>query len=152
MKPQFEVFLHVARPPDEVYEAVADAAILSKFFTTGGARGRMEKGETVSWDFADFPGRFEVEVIDAVKPERLVFQWDAQEEGQPAGYRTTVTFRFEPIDAGARTKITVLENGWSESEAGLNASYGNCMGWSQMLCALKCWVEHGINLRDGAYK
>ena len=152
MKPAFEVFIHVAAPVDEVYEAVADAAILSNYFTTGGARGRMEKGATVSWEFADFPGRFPVEVIDALKPERLVFCWDAEEDSKPAGYRTTITFGFEAIDNGARTKVTVEEHGWPERDAAIKASYGNCMGWSQMLCALKMWVEHGINLRAGAYK
>ena len=152
MKPEFEVSIHVGKPVEEVYEAVADAAILSRYFTTGGARGRMEKGETVSWDFADFPGRFDVEVIDAVKPERLVFLWDAQEGGKPAGYRTTVRFDFEPVDEGKRTKILISESGWSETDAGATASYGNCMGWSQMLCALKVWLEHGINLREGMYR
>jgi len=34
----------------------------------------------------------------------------------------------------------------------LQASFGNCMGWSQMLAALKAWLEHGINLREGMYK
>jgi uncharacterized protein YndB with AHSA1/START domain len=52
----------------------------------------------------------------------------------------------------ARTKVSISESGWPETETGRKASYGNCMGWSQMLAALKCWVEHGINLREGAYK
>ena len=41
---------------------------------------------------------------------------------------------------------------WRETPSGLKASYGNCMGWSQMLAAMKAWIEHGINLREGAYK
>ena len=48
--------------------------------------------------------------------------------------------------------MTIAEEGWRETEGGLQASYGNCMGWSQMLCAMKAWVEHGINLREGMYK
>jgi hypothetical protein len=27
----------------------------------------------------------------------------------------------------------------------------NCMGWSQMVSALKAYVEYGIDLRKGAY-
>ncbi|HTN59974.1 MAG TPA: ATPase, partial [Devosia sp.] len=34
----------------------------------------------------------------------------------------------------------------------LKASFGNCEGWTGMLCALKVYIEHGINLRDGFYK
>ena len=41
----------------------------------------------------------------------------------------------------------------SKSSAGaLQSSYGNCQGWSQMLAALKAWLEYGINLREGMYK
>ncbi len=60
---------------------------------------------------------------------------------------------FRPIDGdSARTLVEIAEEGWRETEAGLKASYGNCMGWSQMLAALKMWDEHGINLREGMYK
>jgi uncharacterized protein YndB with AHSA1/START domain len=152
MDPRFTVLIFVGRPPSEVFEAVADPDKLSAYFTTGRAKGRLEEGATVTWDFHDFPGAFPVEVDEVVPNERIAIRWDASEVGQPAGYQTVVTFRFSPIDDGARTKVEVEEHGWHESEAGLEASYGNCMGWSQMLCALKAWVEHGINLREGAYK
>ncbi len=150
--PAFTVFIHVSRPVAGTYEAVADPAILSAYFTTGGAVGRAETGATVSWEFADFPGRFPVEIIEAISPERIVFRWAANDPGADEPYQTTVTFTFEPVDAGARTKVCVSEAGFAATTSGLKASYGNCMGWSQMLDALKCWVEHGINLREGAYK
>ena len=53
----FTVSGYISRPPAEVYEAVADPEQLSQYFTTGGARGRLEPGAEVTWDFADFPGR-----------------------------------------------------------------------------------------------
>ena len=62
-----------------------------------------------------------------------------------------MTMTFKPTDDG-RTLVEIEEKGWRETESGLQASYGNCMGWSQMLCALKVWLEHGIHLRDGMYK
>lgn len=34
---------------------------------------------------------------------------------------------------------------------GARNAFGNCEGWTGMLAALKAWVEHGINLRDGFY-
>ena len=152
MTPEFSVFAHVARPVDEVYEAVADPEILSRYFTTGGARGRLESGATVHWDFHDFPGEFPVEVVEASPPHRIVLRWDSNEpvpEGEPPR-RTTVTFDFSPTE-DSRTRVEVTEEGWRADEDGLRACYGNCMGWSQMLCALKAWVEHGINLREGMY-
>lgn len=148
---RFTVFAHVARPCREVFEAVADPAQLSRYFTTGGAEGRLETGATVSWDFHDFPGRFPVWVIEAVPDRKIVFEWEGHEGGGPAGYKTRVTIAFEPLDQDARAKVTISEQGWDANQAGLDASYGNCMGWSQMLAALKLWAERGINLRDGMY-
>jgi uncharacterized protein YndB with AHSA1/START domain len=149
MEPTYSVFIIVGRPRHDVFEAVADPKELSSYFTTGGASGRLESGATVTWDFADFPGAFSVHVIDVVPDEKIVFNWKANEPG--ADYDLEVTFRFTNVDE-SRTKVEVEEAGWRDTEAARRASYGNCMGWSQMLCALKMWVEHRINLREGAYK
>jgi uncharacterized protein YndB with AHSA1/START domain len=147
--PSLSVWIIVGVSPAEAYEAVADPAILSKYFTTGGAKGRMESGKTVTWDFHDFPGAFDVDVDEAVSPTHIRFHWGGD---KPEHFRTQVDFKFEPVDGGKRTKILVSETGWPEGEAGRGDSYNKTMGWSQMLAALKAWVEHGINLREGAYK
>lgn len=149
---KFRVFAHVSRPVHEVFEAVVDPDKLSAYFTTGGAKGRLEPGRTVEWDFHDFPGAFPVEVVEVVPDERIVLRWDGNEGGGPAGYKTEVTMTFTPLDGDTRTKVEIAEQGWSETQAGLDVSYGNCMGWAQMLAALKVWVERGINLREGMYK
>ena len=151
MELKFRVFAHIARPVHEVFEAVADPEKLSCYFTTGGAKGRLEEGATVSWDFADVPGAFPVRVIEVVADERIVLEWQADEAGDGPAYNTTVTMGFKPTDDG-RTLVEIAEEGWRETPEGLKASYGNCMGWSQMLAALKAWAEHGINLREGMYK
>ena len=170
MELKFRVAARVARPVHEVFEAVADPRQLSSYFTTGGASGRLEPGSTVTWDFHDYPGAFPVEVIELVPDEKIVLRWDAAEGEQlakqngqseqeldqmlnirPAGYKTVVTMTFTGIDGGSRTLVEVREEGWRETQGGLDASYGNCMGWAQMLCCLKVWLEHGFNLREGLY-
>lgn len=161
MELKFKVAARIARPVQQVYEAVADPAQLSLYFTTGGAEGRIESGATVTWDFHDFPGAFPVEIVEAVPDEKIVLRWEAN-EGEPpnieggehkaANYKTTVTMTFASLDDGSRTAVEIAEEGWRETEGGLKASYGNCQGWAQMLCALKAWLEHGINLRAGMYK
>jgi uncharacterized protein YndB with AHSA1/START domain len=160
MELKFRVGARVSRPVHEVYEAVADPARLSAYFTTGGAIGRIESGKTVTWDFHDYPGAFPVEVIEAVPNEKIVLRWQASEgeapnveggEMAPADYTTQVTITFTPIEEN-RTLVEIAEEGWRENQRALQASYGNCQGWSQMLCALKVWIEHGINLRADMYK
>jgi uncharacterized protein YndB with AHSA1/START domain len=146
---KYRVFAYISKPVHEVFEAVADPAKLSRYFTTGGAKGRLETGATVTWDFHDFPGAFPVHVIEVVPDERIVLEWKANEPD--TDYNVTVTMAFKPTDDG-RTMVEIAEEGWHETEAGLKGSYGSCMGWTQMVAALKVWVEHGINLREGMYK
>jgi len=155
---KFSVSARIAKPVEEVFEAVANPEQLSRYFTTGGAKGRLETGATVTWDFHDFPGAFPVEVVEVEPNRRIVLRWAADEgpaEGEPQSaapsYTTTVTMTFEPLDGG-RTLVSITEEGWRSTPGGLTASYGNCQGWSQMLCALKAYLEYGINLREGMYK
>ncbi|GAA3858900.1 SRPBCC family protein [Streptomyces sedi] len=147
----FTVSGRIARPRADVYEAVADPAQLSRYFTTGGARGRLEAGAEVTWDFADFPGAFPVTVVEADPPRRLVIEWDAEAATAEKG-TTRVVFEFEPIDSGARTLVTITETSWRPTPDGARSAFGNCEGWTGMLAALKAWTEHGINLREGFYR
>lgn len=160
MELKFRVAARIARPVHEVFEAVADPQKLSAYFTTGGAVGRLETGKSVTWDFHDYPGAFPVDVVEVVPDRKIVLLWQASEgeapnveggEMEPADYKTQVTITFTPLE-DARTLVEIKEEGWRENQGALEASYGNCQGWAQMLCALKVWIEHGINLREGMYK
>ncbi|KKC37450.1 ATPase [Devosia epidermidihirudinis] len=146
----FRVSGRIAKPVHEVFEAVADPAKLSGYFTTGGAVGRLETGATVTWDFADFPGAFPVRVERVVQDKEIVLHWAAAADGGPS-YDTTVVMSFSSLEDG-RTLVSIEEKGWREGEPGLKAALGNCEGWTGMLCALKVYIEHGINLREGFYK
>ncbi len=147
----FTVSAHIARRCEEVYEAVADPEQLSKYFTTGGARGRVEKGAVVSWDFHDFPGAFPVTILEADPPHRIVIEWDGTATVGDTG-RTTTTFEFESVHDGARTLVTITESSWLPTSEGAENAFRNCAGWTGMALALKAWLEHGINLRDGLYR
>jgi len=159
MEINFRVAGRIDKPVAEVFEAVADPEKLSGYFTTGGAKGRIETGATVMWDFHDFPGAFPVEVIEVVPNEKIVLEWGAHEgdsgkigaKGRETDYRTTVTMLFKPTDDG-RTLVEIVEEGWRDTPEALRGSYMNCEGWTGMLCAMKVWLEHGITLRHGFYK
>jgi uncharacterized protein YndB with AHSA1/START domain len=155
MELKFTVSGRIAKPVGEVFEAVVNPDQLSHYFTTGGAKGRLEPGATVTWDFADFPGAFPVRVTEVVKDKRIVLYWgsvdDAPEGEKAQPHDNKVTMTFEQLEDG-RTLVSISEEGWRETEKGLKASYGNCEGWTGMLLAMKMWLEHGLEIRDGLYK
>jgi uncharacterized protein YndB with AHSA1/START domain len=146
MELKFTVRTKIQKPVSEVFDGVYDPSKLSQYFTTGGASGPLGEGTTVIWRFADYPGDVPVRV-KKVEPDRLiVFEWGGEDDTPVCRVEMT----FEPLGE-AETLVRISESGWPETQKGLDASYGNCMGWSQMVSALKAWLEYGINLRKGAY-
>jgi uncharacterized protein YndB with AHSA1/START domain len=147
MELRFSVYTKIQKPIADVFDAVRNPEKLSKYFATGGASGPIEQGKTVTWRWADFPDASgDVHVKKVVPNQLIVFEWAASE----GGYNTTTEMKFEALNK-SETIVTITESGWKDDDTGRKSSYGNCMGWSQMLSALKAWLEYGINLRRGAY-
>lgn len=143
---KFTVSAKIQKPIGEVFDAVHAPDKLSRYFTTGGASAALDAGATVMWEFADYPDAFPVWVRECIADECIVLDWDSMENGRT----NRVEMRFSALD-DTTTQVSICEAGWSESQRGLDASYMNCMGWTQMLCCLKAWLEYGINLRKGFF-
>jgi len=150
MGPKFQVQTRILKPVEDVFDAVYNPEKLSGYFTNGGAVGTLDEGATVEWAFADTPGeemRFPVTVKQSVKNELIVLEWESRSDGGS----TSVEMKFE-ADGPDATIVRISESGWDDNQADIKRSYGNCMGWSQMLSALKAFAEYGIDLRKGAYE
>ncbi|HEY2846507.1 MAG TPA: SRPBCC domain-containing protein [Pyrinomonadaceae bacterium] len=149
MELKFQVQTRIQKPVEDVFDAVYNPGKLSGYFANGGASAPLDAGTTVRWAFDDNPGQevidFPVTVEECVKNVRIVLYW----QGSP-GKQNRVEMLFEPV-GDDETIVKISESGWDENDADLERSYGNCMGWSQMLSALKAYTEYGINLRKGAY-
>lgn len=114
----------------EVFEAVVNPENLSGYFTTGREKSRLETAAAVMLDFHDFPGAFPMQDIEAGKNRRIILQQDAKEGGPAegeaamatsAGYKTTVTVRFEDPGDG-RTLVSIAQERWRPTQTGLKAS------------------------------
>lgn len=143
MELKFDVYGKIQRPVAEVFDAVYNPGKLSQYFTTGGASAPLDVGASITWDFADFPGAFPVVVTEMIPNRRIVLEWAAAD----GDYVTRTQMDFEALGDHA-TLVRIAEGTWRHTPEGLKSSYGNCSGWMQMLCCLKAYVEHGINLRE----
>jgi uncharacterized protein YndB with AHSA1/START domain len=144
----------VLKPIADVFAAVQTP---SPYFVAR-ASAPLTPGVDIVWTFPEMDTAVPVHV-ESVEPNRKIrFQWDG------VGGKNTVEFTFAPlaesgqalakrlgVPANPATTVTVTETGWPDTPDGRKASYGNTMGWTQMLCALKAHLEHGINLRRGAF-
>jgi len=129
------VFVRATR--ERVYDAFVTAEGLDGWFTRGSRIDARPGGALlfrwVDWGAekditADVPGR----VIEAKRPERLVFEW-----GEP-GSESTVEIVFEARDGG--TLVKLREFGFRTVENVVE----NAGGWGEALTLAKFWLEHGI--------
>ena len=116
MKLQFEVWGRIRKPLATTFDAVYNHRKLSRYFTTGGASAPLKAGTTVTWDFADFPGAFPVQVKSCVRNKRIVVAWNSQ-----TGGKNRVEFRFKKVGPRA-TEVRIREGGWPNTAKGRKAA------------------------------
>ena len=144
MDVKFTVTAKIQKPVAEVYDAVRDPKKLEKYFATAGASAPPEEGKVVTWRWADFANVGEVHVRKVVPNKLIVFEWAVAD----GGYNTRTEIKFEPL-GNKETLVSITESGWDSTQKGIDSSYGNCFGWTQMLASLKGYLEYGVNIRKG---
>lgn len=127
----------IRKPVAQVFEAVADPAVTSRFwFSKGG--GRLEPGKQVRWDWEMYGVGTDVDVKEMEENRRILVEWGGPENP------TTVEWRFEPRGED-RTFVTVENRGFTGSPDEIVAkALDSTGGFSFVLSALKVFLEHGI--------
>ena len=138
--PEIRMATLVRAPRERVYDALTQADELDAWFTTGAEVDPRPGGEMV-WRWVDWgPDRITTEdrgpVVEARRPDRYVFRWQAVLGG------TTVEIDFEERADG--TVLRLREHGYPDTPAGWAAFCESSTGWGEALTLLKFYVEHGI--------
>lgn len=133
--------LEIAKPAHEVYNAIVDDKLMSKYFITS-ASGPMVEGETVTWNFEDHGSQFDVQVLALERDSRIAFSWPC------TGKVTHVEIVLKPIADGSRTFIGVTESDWPVTVEGAKLMSGQVAGWMHMFLCIKGLLEFNVHLRD----
>ncbi len=136
--------LQIAKPISEVFEAIINPDKMKNYFISK-STGRMEEGKTVVWNFPEFELDAPVRVTKIEKDKLISFDWDGA-EGKVLAVEMTLTPR-----PNGSTVIRIVERGMDNNDAGLAWLVGNTEGWANFLACMKAYLEHGINLRNGAF-
>lgn len=142
-KLEIKAALQIAKPVEEVFEAIVDPEKMSNYFISKGS-GRMEDGKEIMWRFPEFDMEFPVKVGKIEKNKYISYTW--QNDGVDTFTEMTLTAR-----PGNATLVTVTEKSMDNDEAGIKWLKGNTEGWANFLACLKAWLEFGINLRKGGF-
>jgi uncharacterized protein YndB with AHSA1/START domain len=129
----------IRKPVEEVFEAIVNPEITSKFWFSKGS-GRLEMGHRVRWMWESHDVSIEVDA-KAVEPnQRVLIEWP--------GYSgpTQVEWTFQALP-DATTFVRVVESGWTGSADQLARFVADStQGFTLMLAGLKALLEHGIRL------
>lgn len=129
----------VRRPVEQVFEAIVNPDITTKFWFSKGS-GRIEPGKTVTWEWESYDVAAQVTPKIVETNKRVVIEWP--------GYSgpTTVEWTFQSIPDGT-TFVRVQESGWTgDADQLIRYVADSTQGFTLLLAGLKAWLEHGIQL------
>ncbi|MGB5946344.1 SRPBCC family protein [Paenisporosarcina sp.] len=141
MEIQVNTKLKIAKPVNEVFEALVDPTQMANYWFSSGS-GRLEQDKTITWRYEEYNAEVELTVVEIQDNKKIVFKWGAP------GDEHVVTITLNELNH-TTTVIEVNEKGWNESDEDLiNNLLGNKEGWVYMLTCLKAYLENGSsNLR-----
>ncbi|HEY0736294.1 MAG TPA: SRPBCC family protein [Herpetosiphonaceae bacterium] len=129
----------IRKPAAEVFEAIVNPDITTQFWFTKSS-GRLEVGESVTWEWEMYNASASVTAI-AIEPHtRIAIEWP--------GYSgmTTVEWLLAS-QADGTTFVTVTEAGFTGTGDELVQQVtDSTQGFSLMLAGMKALLEHNIRL------
>ncbi len=129
--------LLIRKPVREVFEALIDPAITSRFWFSKGS-DRLAAGRRVRWDWEMYGHHTEVDVKAIEINKRILIEWNGPENS------TSVEWTFE--DKGNNTTFVVVKNWGFKGDADkvVAAAIDSTGGFTFVLAAMKVFLEHGI--------
>ncbi len=142
---EIKTAIQISKSKAEVFEAITDHEKMKNYFISE-STGKMVEGQSVTWRFPEFEGEVFIEVKRLIPDEFISFEW----EGAKAEKLLVNISLTEMPDKSTLVKIT--EGKMANDKAGIQWFGGNTEGWANFLACLKAYLEHGINLRKGAFE
>ena len=140
--PWVDVGMLIRRPPDDVFEALADPSITTRFWYTK-STGRMTEGAELTWEWEMYQAKSRIRVKQVEPGRRIRFAWDGYDPAHP----TTVEFDLIP-HRGGTTYLHITETGFTgDADTQVSRALDSTAGFTFLLSSLKAALEHDITLR-----
>ncbi len=136
--------IQISKPQNEVFEAIVDPAKMSRYFISE-STGRMEEGTNLEWKFPEFAEEIPVTIVEVSKNEYVSFTWEGAR-----GEKLLVEITLLEVPENS-TLVKITEREMPNNKKGIKWLAQNTEGWANFLVCLKAYLEHGINLRKGAF-
>lgn len=126
----------IRKPVGEVFEAFVDPAVTTKFWFTKSS-GKLEAGKKIRWDWEMYGVADEVLVHEIEHNKRIRVE---SSDG------TNMEWTFVPRGSN-QTMVSISHSGFTGSgDEVVNTAIDSMGGFTMVLCGLKAYLEHGIEL------
>lgn len=132
-----EVQMKIRKPVPEVFNALIDPAITTKFWFTRSS-GKLEVGKTVIWEWEMYGVSTPV-LTKKIIPDKLI----STEWGDPA---TTVDYEFQSLSDGSAYLVIKNYGFTAEGDELVALIKDSTGGFTTVIDGLKAYLEHGIQL------
>jgi uncharacterized protein YndB with AHSA1/START domain len=140
--PSVNVGMLVRRAPHDVFEALADPSVTTRFWYTK-STGRMTEGAELTWEWEMYRTSGRVWVQQVQPGRRIRFSWDGYDPAHP----TMVEFEFIPYENTA-TYLRITETGFTgDADTQVSRALESTAGFTFLLSSLKAALEHDIILQ-----
>jgi uncharacterized protein YndB with AHSA1/START domain len=130
----------IRKPSAEVFEAIVNPAITSRFWFTHGS-ARLEKGKQVEWKWEMYGVSAVVRAVELEPGKRVLIEW-----GPPGQPTTTVEWQLK-ARADNTTFVSITQRGFKGSADDIvRQAIDSTSGFSFHLAGMKAWLEHGLAL------
>lgn len=113
-RPAIRVAIEIAAPPAKVFRALLDPELMNRWLGGAAAVDVGRRAYSYGWKY-DVEGRSvaggPTKILELVENEKLVTDWPDW-RGLPEKPDTRVTWLLEPLDGGARTRVTLVHDGF----------------------------------------
>jgi len=142
----YTVRTRINKPVAEVFKAVANREIITKYFVDATSHSIAE-GQKIDWTWDDY-GTNQVVIKRVVENELIEIGLDSRNWDKTVNdsYEVIVHIEFEALNENT-TMVSIGESGWRHDAEGYRGSHDNCGGWQDMLNCLKAFLEYGVDLR-----
>ncbi len=111
------VSIEIAAPPEKVFRALMEPELMNRWLHGTAEVDVAARSYSYGWSY-DIEDRKvaggPTKILELVENERLVTDWPDW-RGDPDKPPTRVTWLLEPLDAGARTRVTIVHDGFAHA-------------------------------------
>lgn len=139
-RPAAKAAMLIRKPVHEVFEAMVNPDITSKFWFSKG-KGRLDKDRNVEWVWEMYGVSATVTVQQVVTDSSIAFTWG--EEDIPTNVLITFTAKGDNA-----TFVSVEEKGWpADMPELIERIAGQTEGWALVMAAMKAYLEQGVRIK-----